>query len=335
MKITAVKPIVVAEDRNFLYVVVETDKGIYGLGEVGITWREAAVSAIDIALWDIKAKSLGVPLYQLLGGNVRDRVVANPNIRSETPEGLAEEARRRVELGRRYIRFNITEDARVFDTRSAIREGVRRATAVREAIGDDIGLIVDAHTRPNPTEGLRFCREMAALNPYLIEDPIRSEKPESLARLASRVEVPIAMGEQLASKWEFRPWTESELIDFAGIGLGIVGGITEAKKIAGWCETHYLPIAPHNPLGPVSAAACVHLDFATSNFAVQECQHPEGDWFGDLFPVQTPFESGHFLLPDQPGLGVEIDLSAVSNYPPIAVGGCPEFRRPDGTFTNW
>ncbi len=377
MKITAIKPLVVAEDRNFLYVVVETDEGVYGLGEAGITWREAAVvgflealapgligqdprriehlwqwmnrsgffpasrignaavSAIDIALWDIKAKSLGVPLYQLLGGQVRDRVAAYPNIRSPTAEGLADEARRRVDQGWRYVRFNLTEDLPVFEPRDAIREGVRRAAAVRDAIGDELGLIIDAHTRLDPADGFKLCRELAPLDPYFVEDPIRSENPESLARLAHRVDTPIAMGEQLASKWEFRPLIENEWIDFARLDLCIVGGITEAKKIAGWCETHYLPIAPHNPLGPVSTAACVHLDFATSNFAVQECHHPEGDWFGSLFPVQVPFKDGHFLPPDRPGLGVEIDLDAVAKHPPITGGACPDFRRADGTFTNW
>ena len=121
----------------------------------------------------------------------------------------------------------------------------------------------------------------------------------------------------------------------ARIDLCIVGGLTEARKVSGWCETHSIQIAPHNPLGPVSTAACLHLDLATSNFGVQECARVPGSVLPDLFPVQVPFESGYLLPPDRPGLGVEIDEDAVVNYPPIEDGDAPRLERPDGSFTNW
>ena len=142
------------------------------------------------------------------------------------------------------------------------------------------------------------------------------------------------MGEQYATKWEFREPIENDWIDFARIDVCNVGGLTEARKIAGWCETHYLPIAPHNPLGPVSTAACLHLDLATSNFAVQECARIPGEVLAELFPVQIPFKDGHLLPPTLPGLGVEFNESAVADFPPVA-GDCPRLSRPDGAFTNW
>jgi len=127
---------------------------------------------------------------------------------------------------------------------------------------------------------------------------------------------------------------ENEWIDFCRLDLCIVGGITEALKVAGWCETHYIPIAPHNPLGPVSTAACLHLDLATSNFAVQECARVPGTVLSDLFPQQVPFEAGYLLPPEGPGLGITIDESAAADFPPMQ-GGSPRLEREDGSITNW
>ena len=145
---------------------------------------------------------------------------------------------------------------------------------------------------------------------------------------------PLAVGEHYASKWDFRPLIEEELADYARIDLCIVGGLTEARKVANWCETHYIKIVPHNPLGPVSAAACLHLDIATDNFAVQEAGRVGSPFMEDLFPVQVPYESGYLLAPDRPGLGIEFDESAAGKYP-FQWGQGPRLRREDGSFTNW
>ena len=161
---------------------------------------------------------------------------------------------------------------------------------------------MDVHTRLDPTEAVTLCRDVEHLKPYFIEDPIRSEFPGALKRLRQLTGTPIAIGEQWATKWEFRETIEQDLTDFARIDLCIVGGITEARKVAGWCETHYIPIAPHNPLGPVSTAACLHLDMATSNFAVQECARPPGTVLPELFPEQVQLVDGHLYTNDAPGL---------------------------------
>ena len=377
MQITQIRTHIVGEARNSLFVVVDTDEGIYGLGEAGITWREAAVagfidalrpvligqdprriehlwqvmfrcgffpanrigaaaiSAIDIALWDLKAKALGVPLYQLLGGQVRDRVVCYPHIAADTTEGLVAQAQEKVAAGWQFVRFDLPSQGETLEPTVAVREGVRQFAAIREAVGEVIEICIDVHTRLDPADAVTLCRQLEPLRPYFVEDPVRSENPAALKKLAGKVHVPIAMGEQYASKWEFRQVVEEDLIDFARIDVCIVGGITETRKIAGWCETHYLPIALHNPLGPVSTAACLHLDLATSNFAVQECPREPGEALAELFPVQAPFADGHLLPPAGPGLGIEFDEAAVARYPAIESGDCPRLSRPDGSFTNW
>jgi len=170
--------------------------------------------------------------------------------------------------------------------------------------------------------------------PYFIEDPLRCENPQSYRQVRQQVPCPLAIGEHFATKWEFRQLIEEELLDYARIDLCIVGGLTEARKIAGWCETHYIKIAPHNPLGPVSAAACLHLDLATDNFGVQEMWHGRTDFLADLFPVQIPFESGHLLPPGRPGLGIEFNESAAANYPYQQQSGA-RLVRSDGSLTNW
>ena len=379
MKITSVKSHAVADDRNFLFVVVETDDGFRGVGEAGITWQEpavrgvvenltpllvgedpfrtehlwqmmfrsgffplgrigcAALSAIDIALWDIKARALGVPLYQLLGGQVRERVVCYPHIRGRTTDELVEAARQKKSAGWRFVRFDPRKEAdeRMFEPSAAVRRCVADVAAIREAVGQEMEIILDAHTRFDPPEAVRLCRELEPYRPYFIEDPLRMENFDSFRKLARHVHIPLAAGEQYATKWEFRQQIEEDLIDYARTDLCIVGGITEALKIAGWCETHSIRMAFHNPLGPVSTAACLHLDLALSNFGVQELARVPGTVLPELFPVQIPFESGYLLPPDGLGLGIEFDMSAAATYPPITDGRCPQLMREDGTFTNW
>lgn len=376
MKISSIRTHVVGEERPFLFVVVETSDGVIGVGEAGITWREAAVagfiealtpsligqdptriehlwqlmlrcgffpggrigaaaiSAIDIALWDIHARSLGVPVYQLLGGLVRERVACYPHVPDGRISAMTEEATRLVEAGWKFVRFNLPSQGDQLEPNVSVRQGVELVTAMREAVGPDIGVIIDVHTRLDPADAVTLCRQLEPLNPFFVEDPVRCENAAAIGRLRQHTSVPIAMGEQFATKWEFREPIERDWIDFCRLDLCIVGGLTEARKIAGWCETHYIPIAPHNPLGPVSTAACLHLDLATSNFAVQECARIPGQVLPDLFPLQIPFQDGFMLPPTTPGLGIEIDESAAGKYP-VVVGDCPRLQRADGTFTNW
>lgn len=377
MKITNVKSFV--SDVGHFFVKVETDAGIYGVGEGGIRRRSlalaevirsfepfligadpfqiehlwqvmfrggffpggvvqsAAVSAVDIALWDIKGKALNVPVYELLGGRTRDKVVCYPHNGGPTPEALVENCRKTHEAGWKFVRWGLADGSGsdTFEPRRAVQFGIKQVQAVRDAFGDDIEILVDVHTRLDPADTLDFCKKVEPYNPFFIEDPLRSENPGSLRRLREQTSVPIAVGEQYDSKWKFREAIEEELLDFCRVDLCIAGGLTEARKIAGWCETHYIYLAPHNPLGPVSTAACLHLCLSSPLVGVQELPRPPMSSLTDVFPVQVPFESGYLLPPDLPGLGIEFNEEALTNVTSQEYGPPYGYTRDDGSFTNW
>ena len=207
--------------------------------------------------------------------------------------------------------------------------------AVRHAFGDDLEILIDVHTRLDPADSLDFCNKVAQYNPFFIEDPLRAENPASLRRLRQQTSVPIAVGEQFDSKWTFREVIEEDLMDYCRVDLCIAGGLTEARKIAGWCETHYIHITPHNPLGPVSAAACLQLCLASPLVGVQELPRAPMSSLTDVFPVQVPFESGYLLPPERPGLGIEFNEDALTNVSTQEYGPPHGYQRDDGAYTNW
>ena len=297
----------------------------------------AAISAIDLALWDLKGKLLGQPVYNLIGGLVRERIACYPHNEGEDdPPALIDDIERTVADGWRFARWGFSgTTGEAVDPSDAVRKSIRAIEAVRAHFGDELELCVDVHTRVDLPHAIRYCRAVEDTNPFFIEDALRSERPESYRRLRERTSVPLAAGEQWFSKWGFASAIEEELIDYARIDLCIVGGLTEALKIARWAETHHIQIAPHNPLGPVSSAAGAHLTLAAANAGVLEMAREPGTSLGDVFPQQTPFECGHALPTDQPGWGISFDPSAAAAYPEPQHGFAPILRRRDGAFTNW
>jgi L-alanine-DL-glutamate epimerase-like enolase superfamily enzyme len=381
MKISDVTPFAVYNgQRNNLFVIVDTDEGVYGVGESGLSGRElavmgaiehlkpllvgqdpsriehlwqvmfrggffpanrvigSAISAIDIALWDILGKRLGVPIYQLLGGRARDKVVCYPHaqVPGETTDiqGLVDNCKRHVDEGWKFVRWGLPLDGDLLEPRESVKIALRQLEAVRNAVGEDIELCLDIHTRLELPDAVRLCRASEQFRPFFMEDPLRSENPHRYHRLREQTAVPIAAGEQWASKWEFREAIEDDLIDYCRVDLCIVGGITEARKIAGWCELHGIQLATHNPLGPVSSAACLQFNLACSNFGVQEQPRRPGTTLTDVVPVQVEWADGYLLPPDRPGLGVEFDREAARAKPFQMTEG-PHLRRLDGAFTNW
>ena len=379
MKITNIEAYPVwGGQRNFLFVVVDTDEGISGVGETGITGRElaimgaiehfkelligmdpgriehiwqflfrggffpaqriltAAMAAIDIALWDIKGKALGVPIYELFGGKVRDKVVCYPHNRGHALEiePLVESCLETKEQGWKFVRWGLPQNGEILEPRQSVLAAIKQFHAVREAVGDEIELTFDVHTRLDLPDVLWLCREIESTRPFFIEDPLRCENPNSFKTLRPRTHVPLAAGEQFSSKWEFRELIEEEWIDYARIDLCIAGGFTEARKIAGWCETHYIKLAVHNPLGPISSAACLQLNMATPNFGVQEQPRKTGEVLADVVPVQPTWEDGYLIPTDLPGLGIEFDREAAKKHP-YQPAELPTLRRLDGSFTNW
>ena len=387
MKVSKIKTFFVADSgRTYFVVKVETDEGIYGLGEVGIRWWGAAIekaiehlsqivvgqdpfsterlwqhmyrgsffpadkvyacaiSAIDIALWDIKGKSLGLPVYKLLGGPVRDKVVCYPHTWGNTNEELVKSCERAVQEGWKFVRLSQPEtgvinkgkEKRVLlEPAKSIQMAKDQTALVREAVGADADIVFDVHTRLDTANAIALCKAIEPYKPFFVEDPLRSENPSSYRTLARHVSLPIAAGEQWASKWAFREAIEEELINYARVDLCIVGGLTEALKITHWCETHYIDIAPHNPLGPVSAAACVALCMASANVGVQEMPLKPGGFANDLFPKQIRWEEGYAFAPDAPGLGVDFDEETAKKRQAASTGWPPALHREDGAFTNW
>ena len=302
-----------------------------------------AISAIDIALWDIKGKSVEMPVYKLLGGPVRDKVVCYPHTQGHDLAALVENCKKRVDEGWKFVRWGQPETSGVLEARGearlepvkSMRMAVEQMRAVREAVGPEIQICFDVHTRLDTAHVTQMCKDLEEFKPFFIEDPLRSENPGSYRTLARHVSLPIAAGEQWATKWSFREVIEDETISYARIDLCIVGGLTEALKITHWAETHYIDIAPHNPLGPVSAAACVSLDMASTNVGVQEMPRRPGTFAQELFPRQIGWEDGFAFCIDAPGLGIEWDEDAFEAGRSDPTGWPPLLRRDDGAFTNW
>lgn len=362
-----------------LVCVVETDDGITGVGEAGMSshlpavaeaietlktrvvgedatriehlWQlmfrggffpggnilSSAVSAIDIALWDVNAKALGVPVYRLLGGLMRERVPCYCHIGGHQVEGVAEDARRKVEEGWKFVRWGAPSQGERHEPRVVLRETVQGMEAIREAVGEDVEICYDFHARMDPSDAIRITNAIEHTRPYFIEDPIRSENIQLIRLVRQHVNSPLAIGEHYASKWEFRQVIEEDLIDFARIDLCIVGGLTEAKKVASWAETHQIRLTTHNPLGPVSAAACMHLSAAVTNQGVAEQPRKPGSTMQDVFPVQIDWKDGYLIPSDRPGLGIEFNEEAARAQPfgSLGLGRGRMLRRDDGSITNW
>lgn len=377
MKIVAITPYLVKEWRTMLFVKVETDEGIIGIGEGGLTSRElgvagvieslapllvgqdpmrsehlwqlmwrsgfhpsnqvltSAMAAIDIALWDIKGKALGVPVYQLLGGKVRDKVDTYCHMAAASPEELLGVARQRAAEGWNCLRWDSGPfGGTLYEPRHAVDWTIEAFALLRGELGPEIELAFDAHTRTSVPDAVRLCRGVEPYRPMFIEDPLRIENPESYRRLRDQTAVPIAAGEQLGTKWQFRPLIEEELIDYARIDMCIAAGFTESRKIAGWCETHLIDLAVHNPIGPVSTAACLHLNLATPNMLVQELPRRPGESLADVITSSHRWEDGWLIASDEPGLGLNVDWEGLSRYPFEQVS-LPIFYREDGALTNW
>ena len=301
-----------------------------------------AISAIDIALWDIKGKAFDVPLYRLLGGPVRDKVVCYPHNRGGSLDELVESCVETKANGWKFCRFDLPADeiggdetGALLEPRESIARAVKHVSSIREAVGSEINLCIDVHTRLDTVHAVQLCRKLEQFDMFFIEDPLRSENPASYRTLARQVSVPIAAGEQWSSKWGFREVIEEELINYARIDLCIAGGLTEALKITHWCETHYIDIVPHNPLGPVSSAAGVALCMASTNVGVQEMPRAPGTFSLDLFPMQVLFEDGYARAREEPGLGVEFNEELARKHTAPLNGWPPTLHRRDGSFNNW
>jgi galactonate dehydratase len=302
----------------------------------------AAISAIDIALYDIAGKALGVPVYQLLGGKHRDFVPTFASTGGRTADELIERTQLLIERGWKAIRLGAsrmppTDDPTLYEPWETIPIAAKRLTQVREAVGLEPVLGIDYHHKLSVAEAAGFCQRMPKGTIDFLEEPIRDECPEAYEALRRLTDVPFAIGEEISSKWGFLPYIERGLTNYARVDVCNIGGLTEAKKVAGWCEAHYIDLMPHNPLGPVCTAASIHLGAAVPNWAWLEARAtPTEDrrLDFDLFPVQPELEGPWFRVPDTPGLGVEFNEELAASRP-FEYWEAPHLHRRDGSHTNW
>ena len=304
----------------------------------GTFWRggpvlQSALAGIDIALWDLAGKALGVPTYRLLGGAARNKVLLYRHASGDTPEEMARHARELVDGGWRVLRLSPIRCEGAFDPKTVVPRGIDHFAAVREAVGDEIQIIMEVHTRLTPPRAIALCNGIEEYDPFYVEDPIRSENPASFRTLRQHTDVPLGTGEQLPTKWAFRELIEEELIDYLRVDICHTGGITEGKKIAAMGEVHYQEMACHFTASPVSTAAMLHLNTSIPNCAVQEYS-PPSDWMNDVIEHDHRIENGYLLRPDAPGLGIDLDEEAAAANP-YSGDEPPHLRREDGSVNDW
>lgn len=297
----------------------------------------SAVAGIDQALWDLKGKRLGVPVYDLLGGPTREKVRVYRHLAGDTAEELIEDAQRWIEQGYTALRYCPLaaldrESMRNWDPQRSIAATIKGTEALRLAVGDGVDLLFDAHTMFSPTETAYLGHALEPYRLFFYEDPIRPFNPQSLRLVRQKVNLPIATGEQFAHKWEFQPLIEEELVDYLRIDVSHAGGITEAKKILAAGEMHGQRSALHHASSPVNGAVCLHLDLAVPNFGIQEWMEVEALY--ELFPNAPRAKAGYVQAPDGPGLGLEFD-EAEARKRPSRDAELPHRYWPDGSVGDY
>ncbi len=297
----------------------------------------SAVAGIDIALWDLKGKRLGVPVYDLLGGPTRERVRVYRHLVGDSAEELVEDGLRWREQGYTALRYHplaaLDEGSlRRWDPQAAIAATIKGTEALRLALGDEVDLLLDAHTMFGPAEAAYLGHALEPYRLYFYEDPIRPLNPNSLKLVRDKVNLPLATGEQFAHKWEFQPLIEQELLDYLRIDMVHAGGITEAKKILAAAEMHGQRSALHHASSPINGTACLHVDMAIPNFGIQEWMELEPLY--ELFPNAPRAEGGYVTAPSGPGLGLELDEEEARRRP-SRDGRLPQRYWPDGSVGDY
>lgn len=308
-------PFQIEHHWNYLY------RSMYFRGSVIMS----ALAAVDIALWDIKGKALGVPVYELLGGKCRDKVRTYEAVFRFTPEEMAESCRKLKEEGVSAARLMITGDIRkkFLDREDAffsnkVSSYIEKVKACREAVGDNFDFVLECHRSMSPSEAIAFAKGVEVYRPLFLEDPIPPDSPETMKTVAEKTSIPIATGERFINIQEFETAFRLGSVRYVRPDVCALGGLTPCKKVAAMAEANYVQIVPHNPLGPVSTAACLQLDAAIPNFAIQEYPsfYRQGN---EAHMMKEPFreEAGFLYIPDAPGIGIELIKDVTEKFPPV------------------
>lgn len=319
-------------------------QSFWRLGVIGMS----AISGIEQACWDILGKWLHQPVYRLLGGAVRDRVrmythLGGGDMRAvyesqhgEDPSVFADRAREVVAMGYTALKVLITPPTEALNGIAAYRYADRAMDAIRTAVGETVDIMIDCHGRHSLGNGLEFCRVLAPYRPFFVEEPVPPENVEVMAELRRLSPVPIATGERLVTRHQFRPLFERQACHVIQPDLCHCGGLLEAKKIAAMAATWYMGVAPHNPLGPVANAAALHFALSTPNFLIQEDMLTDVPWRWEVVRHDLKTKDGYWLPCETPGLGVEIDEDAAARHPfKQEVMHSTTVRAHDGAILDW
>ncbi|GAB3317619.1 galactonate dehydratase [Haloplanus rallus] len=302
----------------------------------------SAIAGIDQALWDIKGKRMGKPVYELLGGPVRDRMRVYQWVTGETVDEVTQAAVEKVEEGFTAVKMLATEGLERVESPAQIRKARDRVAAVREAVGPEVDIGVDLHGRTTKTVAKQLVTELEPLNPMFIEEPVVPEHSDAIGEIARHTTIPIATGERLFSRWDYKPLFEAGHVDIIQPDLSHAGGITEVRKIATMAEAYDISVAPHCPLGPIALASSVQVDATVSNAFIQEqslnMQYNDRGGLREYLsnPHVLDYEGGTMELPSGPGLGVEIDEERVrSRSEDSSEWSPPLWRTDDGVLAEW
>ncbi len=301
-------------------------------------WRGGAVlmsalSAVEMALWDIKGKDLGVPVYQLLGGKVRESVPCYANgwfAPAKTPSEFAEKAKEAVSQGFKALKWDPFESSYLQIERKQLNEVIECVGAVYDAVKDNADIIIEGHGRFDIPTAVRVGHALGEFDILWFEEPIPPQNLEGLAEVKRRVNVPVSAGERLYNRWEFRSLFELKAADFIQPDVSHAGGIMELKKIAAMAEAYHIPICPHNPSGPIANAATLQLAACVPNFYLLETMSSDVPWRKDISTEDVKFENGEMFISDKPGLGIDINVDEIKKHPFES----KELRHYKGTLTD-
>jgi galactonate dehydratase len=326
-------PFLIEDHWNVMY-----RGGFYRGGAVHMS----AIAGIDQALWDIKGKALNVPVHQLLGGQCRDRIKVYSWIGGDRPSDVARNAREMVERGFTALKLNGAEELQIVDSYTKIDAIVETIGTVRDAVGPHIGIGADFHGRVHRPMAKVLAKALDPFRLMFIEEPVLSENYEALKEIASHTSTPIALGERLYSRWDFKNILSGGYVDIIQPDLSHAGGITECRKIAAMAEAYDIALAPHCPLGPIALAACLQIDAVSYNAFIQEQSlniHYNQD--NDILDYITnrevfDYKDGFVSIPQGPGLGVEVDEAYVIERAKTGHRWRnPVWRHEDGSFAEW
>jgi galactonate dehydratase len=302
-----------------------------------------AISGIEQALWDIKGKWLNVPVYELLGGRVRDRVRVYNHLgggqmksmyESTEPQEFAERALIVVAAGYTALKFMAVPRTEPVEGLRSVRYAESLVRAVREAVGPDVDLMVDLHARTLPPMAIQYCRAFEPYGLLFFEEPCPTEDIEATAQVTRQSRIPIATGERLVGRHQFRELFEKRACHVIQPDLSHCGGLWEARKIAAMAEIYSMAVAPHNPNGPIATAAVVHFALATPNWLIQEAISDDVSWRNEVITNPIEVVDGYIAPPTRPGLGIDVDEQAAARYP-FKPEAMQRYFHPDGAVADW